>query len=178
MSSVILSIDPGTTNTGVALLSYEETIGITVLHVETIYTPTLLPLYKDVEYLYGLRHAKITIICERIRQLIQIYNPYEVVCEDTYYSPDTPQAKFALMELISALRSMIYTQFYSLPLMLVEASFVKRSLSIKGNSSNKDLIKQTLYNLPLLYGVGITVSLCDEHGCDAIAIGYSRLSLI
>lgn len=175
--ATLLAIDPGTTNTGIAILSVNEEGIITLVHVETICTTYLLNFYKDVEHLYGLRHAKITAICDRLYQLITIYNPYEIICEDSYFNPDTPQAKFALLELIASIRSLLYTHFYSLPLVLVEASLVKKTLQVKGNSGDKTLVKNALEKLPLSCGVGITLQLYDEHSCDAIAIGYSRLLL-
>ncbi len=177
MTNNIIAIDPGTHFTGIAILNNINNV-INVAYIETINTLSYIHLYKDIEYLYGLRQAKITIVCNRLYQLFTIYEPYEIVCEAPFFNPKRPQAFLALAELIACIRQLIQTRFYSLKLTLIDPSTIKNSLGVSGISGNKLLIKDALLKQNLSYGIGVNLLNCDEHSLDAIAVGYCNLTSV
>jgi Holliday junction resolvasome RuvABC endonuclease subunit len=170
----ILSLDPGTNFTGVALLELDKDGVIAVILAETINANTECKHYKDVEYIHGLRYAKIIAIETRLKELLSLFNPQLVISESPYFNPTRPQAFSALVEVLSMFRSAVYRFNPSIVFETIDPSSIKNSLSVKGNSGDKLLMKQALINTGLIYYNNLDVNGFDEHTVDAVAVGYAR----
>lgn len=167
----VLSIDPGTTNTGIAVLDIDDQDHIHLLFVTTVDGSQYLNQYRDVEYIHGTRYARLYAINKQLLEIIQTYQPDIVGSEAPFYNPRNPGAYGALVEAITLYRTTVFNNCPSMGFLTVAPSIAKQALKVKGTSSNKSDMTQGLLKSKLSYEPSINVSLLDEHSVDAIAVG-------
>jgi Holliday junction resolvasome RuvABC endonuclease subunit len=173
----ILSIDPGSNNSGVAVLELDNNNNINVLHVTTLNPNKELYKYQHVLQRHGERFAKFISICDNLLALLMRFNPRYVVCEAAYMAK-FPQAYAVLTEEIALLRMTVYNYDSSIYFNMEGASSVKSAVGVSGKVHNKELVKNAIINLNLNYAKEIILDELDEHSFDAIAIGVSHCKKI
>lgn len=169
----ILSIDPGTYYTGVAIMDLNHLGEINIRFVETIDSGHLSLNMGDVVYVHGDRFARILAITHQITNIINQYQPNVVVSESPYMGR-FPAAYGALVEVLSMIRLTIYHHNPSMGFLTIEPSAVKQAFNVKGTSGDKNLMYLSLLKLNLVFDTYLHQRKFDEHSIDAIAVGYAH----
>lgn len=170
----ILAIDPGTNHTGICVLDLHSDGLVHIKLSETIHSELHLAALKDITYIHGIRFTKIYIIAERIKDLLQIHKPQLVVSESPFWQPGRTQAYTALVELIATIRSTVFNYNQSIRFDTIDPSTIKNAANVKGTSGDKTLMRDGIDSLGLSYDQSIIFKDIDEHGIDAVAVGYCK----
>lgn len=170
----ILGIDPGTNTAGYAIV-IADIFTLEVHHAEawTVNASQLITKNDWPVQLYGERFGKIEHQKLAFRDALYKYNPIIVACESPYYNPHRPEAYAALLEFLHGIRDTLYLWDRQMVLNLVEPAPAKKNIGVKGNSGDKELIKQAIANCPD-YCMVDTTNL-DEHSIDALLIAKYKL---
>jgi len=166
----VLSVDPGTTHTGFAIVEKDLSTG--EIHVPMAFTVHRKDLVRNKPFLseqYEEREVAVMGYSLSFRNLLLTWEP-TVVAVETSYMERFPQAFKALNELsISFIRETMSWD-PTVPYKKVTPSAAKVAMGVKGNSSDKDHMRQALFGMP---GVWLPqyASALDEHAVDAICIG-------
>ena len=169
----ILSIDPGTYHTGIAIMDLDYLGKINIRFVETIDSEHLSLTMGDVIHIHGDRFARILAITRQITHLMELYKPNVIVSESPYMGR-FPTAYGALMEVLAMIRLTIYQCNPSMEFLTIEPSVVKQAFNVKGTSGNKQLMYEGLLKLNLDFDTYLHWQNFDEHSIDAIAVGYAH----
>ena len=177
----ILSIDPGCSHMGTAILDLFLDGSIMVQYAETIHTDKLIKYLKDVNYTHGGRYAKLIAINTQLKNVLTLYQPNVIVSENAFINPKRPVAFGALVEAISMVRTTVYQHNPSIPLETIDPSSIKKAVGVSGISGDKGLMQAAMLKCNLLYEPYLNPHLFDEHTVDACCIGYAfceRLKLL
>lgn len=167
----LIGIDPGTLFTGVSVFEVSDATTITLLFADTLDGKHLAKGYKDIDYLYGNKCARIYAMGKHLDHLSTIYGVDAIVSEAAFYNPRRPGAYAPLVEVISLFRSIAIDR--RLPFTTIDPSTIKRSVGVKGNSGDKSLMLTAITKLNINNSTDINYLALSEHAVDAIAIGYS-----
>ena len=167
-SARILSIDPGTNFTGATIMDITSDGVITTIFADTIKTEWLIRTSNPMVEIHGKRFTKINHIGESIAELLRIYNPNVVISEAPYLGR-FPQSFAALVELLMELRHRLFQYNVSMPLLSIDPSSVKKSMGVKGNSSDKGEMTIALHKEKIKHIR--PVDTMDEHTVDATCVG-------
>lgn len=175
---MLLSIDPGINNCGLAVIDYES--DFTVLESFNVNnTRRFTPEEKALEKIFGLRVVKVNFILHHVWRLLKAYPDIDhVAIEAPFYSALTPLAYGSLLEVISAIKYTILVP-EGIPYSMTEPLLVKRMfINVK---LNKDMKKKEAMRLFLTKKVmegdillNVEPETLSEHEIDAIAVGYTR----
>jgi Holliday junction resolvasome RuvABC endonuclease subunit len=166
---IILAIDPGTRHTGFSIVHYTLNKPPELLFVETLNIDHELDTLKYVNTLHGERFCRILAVCKQFSKLLLAYVPNLIACEQCYYSGiANPFA--TLTSLICALKLEAYNIDESLEFHMVEPSIVKQYVGVKGNTGDKELMRNAVSKLDM---VNLDVNILDEHSIDSIAINVT-----
>lgn len=171
----ILSIDPGTSCTGISILKISEGQTVHVHHVETIKAERRALRYVFVNGIHGARYAKILAVADRIAEMLEIYKP-DVVVSESPYMGRFAQSFGALTELLAEIRNRLFIYDPSMFLNTLEPSVVKKHLGVKGTSGDKNEMSAAVLKQLLSYSTYINPVELDEHSIDSIAVGLCFLS--
>jgi Holliday junction resolvasome RuvABC endonuclease subunit len=166
-----MSIDPGTTNTGIAIFNVNDLTFIPSLeYAATINSEKLLSGYKHVVHTHGTRDAKILAISNAINGYFARYMPAVIVAEAPFFNPHSPQAYAALTELLTTIKLSVRNINFYARFELIDPSSVKRFMGVNGCSGDKQLMRNAL-----MRRLTEDVSMCDEHTIDAICVGLCKI---
>ena len=170
----ILAIDPGTTNTGIAIIDIDANLQLHLIFAETIDAILLSQQYKDIAYLYGIRQAKIHAIATQIKYICTLYTPDVVISEAPFYSPTRPNAFAALVETITTIRCYVRQVFPYIDFSTIDPSTVKKNMGVSGISGDKSLMLKAVKLQRLSYENSVNLDSLDEHAIDAISVGLYK----
>lgn len=172
----VISIDPGLTNTGIAIFDIDmvtrhvKRIEATTIKVEQISNTTGL----DDEY-FGDRLIKLYKLKETIYYLMQNLNPQSVACESPFYNRLRPMAYGALLETLTYIHAAIIDYNPSIFFKTIEPLLAKKAIGA-GIMKGKVDVRYCIENNALLMSLLDTdIDLLDEHALDAIAIAVAFL---
>lgn len=178
---MLLSIDPGLNNCGIAVSSPGNTFKVhETFNVKN--TRKFTPEEKTVEAYYNARVVKINSIETIIRGFLDKYKDInEVAIEAPFYHASTPMAYASLLEVISVIRHKILIPM-NLKIQMVEPLLVKKlfittklTKGMNGKEYMKEFLKKRIAAGDIVYD-GDVDSL-TEHEIDAIGVGFtSRLT--
>lgn len=176
---MLLSIDPGVNNCGLAVVDYGGKF--TVLETYNVSNSRrFTDPEKLVEKSFGARVVKVNSIIHHVERLLDAHTAVDhVVIEAPFYSALTPLAYGSLLEVISAVKYRVLIprglQFTMAEPLLVKRLFinVKLDKGLKMKSVMRDFLQKKV-------SAGEIVLLADvqtltEHEIDAIAVGFSRV---
>lgn len=170
----ILSIDPGTTHTGYALLTVDHSqMKIVAAKAWTVHADKCITDEDWDVHLYNERFARVKQHGAIFYHYLKKYQPVSVVCESPFYNPKRPNAYGALLEIVLTIRAALYRFDKWLYLHQIDPSTAKKNIGVPGNSNDKSLIKQSLLQHPDFKNANLQDF--DEHAADALAIGYCHL---
>ena len=174
----IVGIDPGSVHLGTAVLRIDlATLRITSTMARTLnalHLPTQQPATLWASQLFGERSGRIASLEDALVSLFRDADPYMIACEAAFINLQRPQAHGVLTEVICGIRRAVMRYDVWKPLYLIDPASVKKSVGNKGNA-DKAAMKSALLRLPdLHYDGDIPLRFLDEHGIDAIAVGYAH----
>lgn len=171
----LVAIDPGLTNTGVAIYEINDRNKIVNIYSHTI-QPDKLP-YKvlldnsivtdRVIRLFKLRLA-IQILTSQVR-------PSAVICEGPFYSSFRPMAYGSLVETISYIQAGVMEVDPNIYFDLIQPLSVKKTIGAGMMKGKVDVTKAVSMRSDIMSVLRNPLEELDEHSIDAIAIGYSHL---
>lgn len=177
----LLSIDPGTTTTGMAFFELD----LINLHVQlvdalTIKANTTKDKYRHLSLIHNDRLARITFIADVFQQYLIQFQPNMVITETAHMGKYT-DAFEGLIHCTSVLEYVLMNYNSNIPLEGVDATSVKKNLNaiLRGEDSKNSVREKILE----LYQHGnfstfVDVFSLDEHSIDAIAVGWYKLTKI
>lgn len=166
----ILALDPGTNRTGVSIIDYDDNDGTPlVIMVETIKADRLSLQIQYVIDVHGSRFARILSTGDRLRILLEMYQPDAVASESPYLGR-FPQSFAALTEILTEFRRRLFEWEPSKTLHVIDPSTVKVFMGVKGTSPDKDLMTKALAKKALLYSEYINPNDLDEHSIDSLCV--------
>lgn len=169
---VLMAIDPGSSNLGVAI--YEvclQTRNILQSHAYTIYSTQSSYYFKEDAKLYGDRLARMNALQAELAECLQRHNPSIVLCESPFFNRLMPSAFGVLNEVMIHVKQALRDYNEHIPFFTVDPPTAKKAVGAKGNAKKDDMTLAIEKQLPQLKLMN-AVSELDEHAIDALAIGY------
>lgn len=169
---MLISIDPGVNNCGIAIFDIENNKFIIK---DTFLIKNARKFTKEekiIEQCYNNRTVKVLAIINFIKNIVDNNNIKNIIIEAPFYNTLTPMAYSSLLEVIFGIKYSIVIP-NNLIMKLIEPLLIKKLFSNQRLAS-KDLIKQFLINKKqdgsiILDKDPLTLS---EHEIDAIAVGF------
>jgi Holliday junction resolvasome RuvABC endonuclease subunit len=168
----VLSIDPGSRKGLGFAISRIDGEKMTVVHATTINVIQVCKIHGYADTMV----SRLDAIQKIASRFIDDWDIKVVVIENCYFRHGLPQAYRALISVIMAIEEVSNRYFGVGSLVKLEASVIKASILVAGNSGDKSLVKDQLLKIDPCYLVLPHVqlyNLLDEHSVDAIAIGYA-----
>lgn len=175
-SICVLSIDPGITNTGVAVGYMDLKIpGYTRLETVNLTLSELAVSDRGLlDRNYGSRFTRLIAFKRVLGGMMNTHNPAVVVVESAFFMPGRPMVYGSLTEVIYAVKEVCYEYNKYLNVRTYTPTEVKRklmaSIGVKTRLAKED-ITHALGQIPTLTQ-WVDLSKCTEHEQDAIAINY------
>jgi Holliday junction resolvasome RuvABC endonuclease subunit len=167
----ILSLDPGSSHLGVAIL-LDQLDGSEVVIDEsfTVHLKDTCPMYSELGDLHGNRVIRLMQLGDAVLDLLRTHRPHAVIVEANYLGRFAT-AFAALVECVAMVRSAVYMYDPFMPLYQVDPSTAKINAGmerIKG--TDKEDVRRAMRKRK---GIKWNVNLeeLDEHSVDACAIG-------
>lgn len=176
--TTILSIDPSSNFTGIAVFKVDNYSGnILNIEADTIEVNKLVYDPGVSEELHTERIIKMLKLENKFSQLLNEVQPQIIVSEGAFYNPMMPMAFGSLTEVISVLHRACINYNKDMPFITLSPKTIKSAISsLKTTDKGKDIIKDSIKNIPEVYNlVHNFIDKLDNHGIDAIAVGYAFL---
>lgn len=167
----ILSLDPGSSHLGVAiLLDNLDGSDVVVDDSFTVHLKDTHPHYAEFGDLHGNRFVRLLQLGDVVLDLMRTHRPHAVIVESNYLGRFAT-AFAALVECVAMVRSAVYMYDPFMPLFQVDPSTAKINAGmerIKG--TDKEDVRRAMRKRK---GIKWNVNLdeLDEHSVDACAIG-------
>lgn len=178
----ILGIDNGTNTVGFALLECNVRTGhVTVIDAFTLEAKKISHRYGDLFVNHDELHCRMLGISDTLRDVLHHYNPDVVCVESPFDYPGRADAFAKLSVVLSHLRFTVYAFDPLITFTTVTPMEAKKAVGAGTYIGGKEPIRDAVSRLhDVTYANGVCTSVLDEHGIDAIAVGYteSRRSLI
>jgi len=168
----VISIDPGSNNTGFSVIDFDPSTGWKdIIFSETINQKDSTANQKALIEIYGERPIRIKQVTKFLGELIDTYEP-DVVVSEAPFMGRFPAAFRALAELVFAFKALVIERYSPLEFVDVDPPSVKKAMGVNGKSSDKDDMTNALISRDdLSYAEDINVTALDEHAVDSICVG-------
>lgn len=178
----IVSIDPGSTTLGVAVIDYDP---MTMKIVKT-FSFTLnvgrMPLNTDTIEKHSDRYARIFMLMDLLVEIFIRYSPNHIVSEAPFLKKRFPLAFAVLTEVVLCIRMAVKRYDSAIRLDMVEPSKAKAAVGaiVTKGKEQKEPVRAALMLMldDLCFDPELSdtvFELLDEHSIDAIAVGYCKL---
>lgn len=167
-----LAIDPGSRTLGLAVLEYNfETGELTVLFTRCLDVDEGLKHIRYLEVLQGISRARRWLVKHFLKHQIEDWQPAFVIMETPYMGSFSQVFKI-LVEIMEVIEGVVSWFGNAIALLKIDPSTVKKSVGVKGNSSDKDLMRDAVKGIKyLVLREGVDLDHITEHEIDAIAVG-------
>jgi Holliday junction resolvasome RuvABC endonuclease subunit len=173
----VLSIDPGSYNTGIAHWHWD--IGTTSFHMVDSYTlkfPDSDKRYCKIREMGTDRIARLYHLDDSLGDILEEFRPHMVICESNYKGRFA-DAYATLVECVAVIRNVLYRYDPTMPLLMVDPMSAKKAAGVVGKFKDKmDVTRALKKRTDIVWGVDIDS--LDEHSVDAVAIGYHLMQLL
>ncbi len=179
----LLSIDPGTTTTGLAF--YEVNLVNKQIHLVdalTIKASTNFGNYKRISILHSDRLARVLYLSDLLYQFLLDFQPNAVICESSFMG-SFPDAFEGLIHCVSLFETMMLKYNERIPMEMIDPTSVKRNLNAilknsKGGTESKDSVRKKILELHdnKAFTSDVDLTKLDEHSIDAVAIGWFKIT--
>lgn len=168
---IYMSIDPGTSMLGTTINAITLDDQWVVLHTTTTNVKALVQHYFSAHQLdlHGERFFKSRLCGQVIFKFAEHWNVNRIISESPYMGKFA-QAFSALTECLSSIRNAAYENSHEYPLETIDPATIKNHVGVKGNSGDKEKMREAVR---ALVGRYIDVDTLDEHAIDSIAVGYT-----
>lgn len=170
----LVSIDPGTVYCGVAVYEIDsylrqiKTIEAFTINTEKLPNRTGL----DEEY-FGERLIKLIKLKMALTDFIYRIQPWAVACESPFYNRFRPMAYGALLETLSYIHTAVLDVDTRIFFKTIEPLLVKKSVGAGIMKGKIDVRYCVENNQEIMSVLNSDIDALDEHGIDAIAVGYA-----
>jgi len=170
---IIIGIDPGTTNLGIAILIINlDNLKIITSDAFTLNGNKLKGNDDWTSNRYGERTGRILGLENELLRIFHYYKPTFICSESPFFMVKFPAAGVALTEVMCSIKRSVMNYSYWHKLYTIDPSSVKNAVGAKGNA-DKYTMKQKIIDLPNLnYNGIIPLFNLDEHSIDALAVAY------
>ena len=174
----VLSIDPGSYNTGFAYWTWDFKEQVFDLHNSfTLKFPDSDSRYNAVRHVSTDRIARLHHLNDSLEDILAEFKPHVVVAESNY------MGKFAdafatLVECVAVSRNVLYRYDPTMPLLMVDPPSAKKAAGIIGKSKDKLDVTRALAKRTDIRWHDVKLLELDEHSVDAVAIGYWLMKLL
>lgn len=174
----LMGIDPGINNCGVSIGKYyPKTDNLRVVMRTTIHANAEAhKANKKDSKLYGSTYS--LLVLERLfTDILDVWQPRYVACEDAFYNPRTPNAYASLKSCILSFKRVLYYRQKNLYLIAPKQA---KAVVYEG-TANKEAVQSAIQKLPDLILKGTKehpLSEMVEHEADSIAIMYTFKKII
>lgn len=167
-----LALDPGSRTLGLAVLEYDfETGKLHVLFTRCLDVDEGLKSLRYMEDLIGTRLTRLKIIADFLKNQIEEWEPSTIIME-TPYMGSHAQAFKILVEVMRTIEQCVLAYSNGIPLEKIDPSTVKKTIGVKGNCGDKDLMLIAVKAIDyLVVEDGIDLDTITEHEVDGIAVG-------
>ena len=171
-----IGIDPGSHHLGFSVLEKNlEDNTIALIYSHTIKGSTIEKEYAHIKEYAGARFAKVYGYKMTLMEYFENFEPDHVICESSYMG-NFAAAYGALMEMIMTVMMAAVEYRSNLSVTTIDPASVKKYIGAKGNNGDKDVMRQCVKNLEILFYQPVSIDELDEHSIDSIAIGYWGIS--
>lgn len=171
----VLTIDPGLTNTGWAVIDYDVQSGKYVVSSLGAFHPGPTAdkaTYRDDTEKFSKRTISLKLLRENLNGLFLDTKPDYVAVEDIFFNPSRPSAHAALAMWHSVARMAAYDILHK-PVEIIQTKIAKQYTTGSGGNG-KLTVQQSIMNNPNIKFRTKQIEMSmDEHCADAIAVGYA-----
>lgn len=171
----LVSIDPGSTTVGIAVIDIN--VGDWTIANSQAWTYNSAKMSESNTWLesqYGNRYVRIVAIENYLVNLFLNICPTFICSEAPFINQRFPAAGIALTEVMCSIRNAVVQYDPWCELKIISPSEVKQGIGAKGNA-DKDTMKNTLRTLLPILKLNCDFESLDEHAIDALAVGYTHL---
>lgn len=172
LDNMLLGIDPGVNNCGLAVVDTAEQFKVLLTH-NIKNARKFTDEEKAVELAYNARVVKVQAIVKKVADVLDEYTAIDFIAmEAPFYHHLTPQAYGSLLEVISAIKYNILIP-RALPYRMLEPMLVKKLFANKG-MAKKEIVKQFLLSRMQAGEITLPTPIDDlsEHEVDAVAVAF------
>ena len=173
----IIGIDPGSTNTGIAIIKAELNTGT----ISSITADTITParLYQALQYsnvtMSGMNSDdRIKLINQEVGYMCYINEPVVVAIESPFYNRRFPGAFAVLQNQMTELIKQLQISIPYCPIVTYAPMEVKRAVGAKVRGG-KDAVTAALVEFGF-HNVIPEFEQCSEHAIDATAVAYCAIT--
>lgn len=172
----LLAIDPGLNNTGIAIFQIQvKPFKILSIEAMTLKADRLIDDSELDDEDYMERLHKRYKMGNSLTRLLDIYNPSFVVSESPFFDRRKPGSFAVLTEVLTELYDRVVAFNPLIKFSMVEPLLVKKILGVAGQKG-KEVVREAMEKMKeLLQVLRNPLSELDEHGIDAIGVGYTWL---
>ena len=172
----IISFDPGTNKTGVAISEVSDDLThIRIIHACTINLDKMVRRDgSDKADQMGDKHAKLAILKQAAYRLIVAW-AVDFACSESPYMGSFPSAYAALTECLDTIRDAVHEYDPSMELYTIDPATVKKAMGVSGKSGDKNAMREAICS-PFIEQQGlileVDIDTMDEHAVDAGCVNY------
>ncbi|MNF35468.1 Crossover junction endodeoxyribonuclease RuvC [compost metagenome] len=173
----VLSIDPGSYNTGIAHWHWDiGTLPYDMVNAYTLKFPDSDKRYNKIREMGTDRIARLYHLDDSLGDILEEFRPHMVICESNYKGRFA-DAYATLVECVAVIRNVLYRYDPTMPLLMVDPMSAKKAAGVVGKFKDKmDVTRALKKRTDIVWGVDIDT--LDEHSVDAVAIGYHLMQLL
>lgn len=166
----VLSIDPGSYNTGVSQWHWDfESPQFELVESFTLKFPDSDKRYCKVREMGTDRIARLYHLDDSLTDIIEEFRPHLVICESNYKGRFA-DAYATLVECVAVIRNVLYRYDPTMPLLQVDPMTAKKAAGVVGKFKDKtDVTRALKKRTEIRWGVDIDT--LDEHSVDSVAVG-------
>jgi len=171
----VLTIDPGLTNTGWAVLEYDVKTGnVVVVALGDIHPGPAADRaeFKQEVEKFTKRTITLRLLRERLSAIMAETRPDYVAVEDIFFNPQRPMAHAALAMWHCVTRLCCY-DVLGKPMEIIQTKIAKQALTGSGGNGKLTVQKYILLAKDISFKPASLERIMDEHQADAIAVGYA-----
>lgn len=177
----VMSFDPSTTNLGISFIdvNIKKREKFKLRYVNTIFGEKVcydIPAQFDDRIATGVL-ARSYALSRATRELIKIYEPDTVICEDNFLGVSAGTFK-QLIQAVSLLREAVNGEGLSLHMSYVLPNLAKDIVGANFRGTTKEDVQLGLIKYEYLETADIDLTKLDEHSADSVAIGLYRAEQI
>lgn len=170
----VLSIDPGTTVLGAAVIYFDPHSGDITKTLATAFTSSRLYSVEDWRSgVFGERDKKIRVLKKCITKMLYEHTPVMVVMESPFFNPTRPMAFEALVDINNTVREAVFEYNPHIQIVRIPPSSVKNAVGAKGNAKKEEVRDKVLLLENLHYEGKTPLADLPFDALDAVAVGYS-----
>lgn len=173
----VLSIDPGSYNTGIAHWHWDfESPQFEMVHAYTLKFPDSDKRYATIREMGTDRIARLYHLDDSLGDILEEFRPHLVICESNYKGRFA-DAYATLVECVAVIRNVLYRYDPTMPLLMVDPMSAKKAAGVVGKFKDKMDVTRALKKRTDI-NWSVMIDTLDEHSVDAVAIGYYLMQLL